>query len=47
MEKGPLLSESFKIIQTDYLLSPVVYEWLFMFHSDFSQVTAFWPLSNF
>lgn len=45
--KKPLLSESFKIIQTDYLSSPEVSTWLFTFHLDLSKVTAFWPLSNF
>lgn len=46
-EKPPLLSESFKMIQTDYLSSPEVSNWLLIFCLDLSKVTAFWPLSNF
>lgn len=46
-EKKPLLSESFKMIQTDYLSSPEVSNCPFMFHLDLSKVTAFWPLSHF
>lgn len=46
-KKKPLLSESSKMIQADYLSSPEVSNWLFMFHLDLSKLSAFWPLSNF
>lgn len=46
-KKKPLLRESFKIIQTDYLSSSEVSNWLFMCHLDLNKATAFWPLSNF